>query len=111
MGTLDAINAAAAQNPKDRNKLHVQLELQADCFAGIWAHSIRDKDIFSPGEIAEAMDTAAAIGDDRIQEKTTGQIEPESWTHGSSEQRVEWFTRGFEQGTIEVCDTFEYTES
>lgn len=84
----------------------VKVELQADCFAGMWANSIKDKGVFQPGEISEAMDAAAAVGDDRIQEKVTGQINPETWTHGSSDQRVSWFTRGFENGTLSSCNTF-----
>lgn len=85
----------------------INVELQADCFAGLWANSIRDEGVFLPGEIDEAMDAAAAVGDDRIQEKVTGQINPETWTHGSSEQRVSWFTRGFENGTLSSCETFQ----
>ncbi len=85
----------------------INLELQADCFAGIWANSLRDKSVFEAGEIGEAMDAAEAVGDDRIQEKVTGQVNPESWTHGSSEQRVNWFTKGFEAGSLSSCDTFK----
>jgi len=85
----------------------INLELQADCFAGIWANSLRDKSVFEAGEIGEAMDAAEAVGDDRIQEKVTGQVNPESWTHGSSAQRVTWFTKGFETGTLSACDTFK----
>jgi predicted metalloprotease len=88
------------------NDLSVRLELQADCFAGVWANSLRDAGVFLPGEIEEATDAAAAVGDDRIQEKVQGQITPETWTHGSSEQRVEWFNRGFETGDPTACDTF-----
>lgn len=88
------------------NDASVKLELQADCFAGIWANSIKDEGVFEAGEIKEAIDAAAAVGDDRIQEKVTGQINPESWTHGSSEQRVSWFTTGYESGSVESCDTF-----
>ena len=84
----------------------INLELQADCFAGIWANSIKDQGIFESGEIKEAMDAAEAVGDDRIQEKVTGQVNPESWTHGSSEQRLDWFAKGYETGSFETCDTF-----
>ena len=85
----------------------INLELQADCFAGLWAHSIRDRGVFEQGEIQEAIDAAAAVGDDRIQKKTTGRINPETWTHGSSEERVRWFNIGFETGQVSACNTFQ----
>lgn len=84
----------------------IKLELQADCFAGIWANSLKDQGVFEAEEIEEAIDGAAAVGDDRIQEKVTGRVNPESWTHGSSEQRVSWFRRGYESGSFGQCDTF-----
>jgi predicted metalloprotease len=85
------------------NEASIRTELQADCYAGLWAHSIRDSGVFEEGEIVEALDAAAAVGDDRIQKSTSGRINPESWTHGSSEARVEAFSRGFENGTWESC--------
>lgn len=88
------------------NEESIKLELQADCYAGIWASTLKDKGIFDPGEIGEAMDAAQAVGDDRIQEKVQGYVNPESWTHGSSAQRVQWFTTGYNSGRIEKCDTF-----
>jgi uncharacterized protein len=88
------------------NENAIKLELQADCFAGLWAHSVKDLGVFLPGEINEAMDAAAAVGDDRIQQRTTGQVNPESWTHGSSAERVAWFNRGFDTGSLASCDTF-----
>ncbi len=88
------------------NETSIRTELQADCFAGLWAYSIRDLGVFEPNEIREALDAAAAVGDDRIQSTITGRVNPESWTHGSSEQRVSWFNRGFETGTVSSCDTF-----
>jgi predicted metalloprotease len=91
---------AQAQNS---NESSIQVELQADCFAGLWAYSIRDKQVFQPGEIQEAMDAAAAVGDDRIQEKVTGQINPETWTHGSSQQRVTAFNTGYQTGDFSRC--------
>jgi uncharacterized protein len=94
------------QNKDIANELSIRSELQADCFAGLWANSIRDMDVLSPGEISEAMDAAATVGDDRIQEKSIGSINPENWTHGSSEQRVFWFTRGYESGELSSCNTF-----
>jgi predicted metalloprotease len=91
---------------RQSNDLSVRMELQADCFAGLWAHSIRDQGVFEQGEIHEAMDAAAAVGDDRIQQKSSGYVNPEAWTHGSSEQRVAWFDRGYSSGSLAECDTF-----
>lgn len=88
------------------NDASIKLELQADCFAGLWANSIKNEGVFEPEEIIEAIDAAGAVGDDRIQEKVTGYVNPETWTHGSSEQRKSWFTKGYENGTISACDTF-----
>lgn len=85
------------------NEESVRMELQADCLAGVWAHSLKDKSVFEPNEISEAMDAAAAVGDDRIQEKAQGYTNPETWTHGSSEERVSAFTRGYEGGSLETC--------
>ncbi|MEK7604612.1 MAG: neutral zinc metallopeptidase [Patescibacteria group bacterium] len=85
----------------------VQLELQADCFAGLWAYSIKDLGILEQGEIREAIDVVAAVGDDRIQVKVEGSMNPESWTHGSSEQRVAAFNRGYESGRVMQCDIYE----
>ncbi|MDQ3008920.1 MAG: neutral zinc metallopeptidase [bacterium] len=81
----------------------IKTELQADCYAGLWANSIRHLDVFSEGEILEALDAAAAVGDDRIQERVTGYVNPENWTHGSSEQRVQWFSKGYESGDFSQC--------
>jgi uncharacterized protein len=88
------------------NTSSISLELQADCFAGMWAHSIKNQGVLEPNEIEEALDAAAAVGDDRIQKKVTGQINPETWTHGSSSQRVTWFTKGYNDGNLSSCDTF-----
>jgi uncharacterized protein len=93
------------QGGSGTNEQSIRTELQADCFAGIWAYSIADLGIFEPGEIKEAMDAAAAVGDDRIQQTVQGRINPESWTHGSSEQRVQWFTTGYNSGQPAQCDT------
>jgi len=86
------------------NEGSVQIELQADCFAGLWSNSIRDLGVFEPGEIHEAMDAAESVGDDRIQKRTTGYINQEEWTHGSSAQRVEWFNRGYESSQLSACN-------
>ncbi len=104
LGIMDDVYAHAEK--QDSNELSIKLELQADCFAGLWANSIKDKGVFEPGEIKEALDEAAAVGDDRIQKATTGRLSPETWTHGSSEQRVHWFNQGYETGSLANCDTF-----
>jgi predicted metalloprotease len=84
----------------------VRLELQADCFAGIWAHSTDQRKLLEAGDIESALSAATAIGDDRLQRQSTGTVSPEKWTHGSSEERVRWFKQGFEKGSIDACDTF-----
>jgi predicted metalloprotease len=84
----------------------VRLELQADCYAGIWAHSTQQRNILESGDIQSALGAAAAIGDDRLQRRETGLVRPDSFTHGTSAQRVRWFTRGYETGSIQACDTF-----
>lgn len=88
------------------NQDSINLELQADCFAGVWANSISRSGVFEPNEIKEAIDAAAAVGDDRVQQSVEGQINPETWTHGSSQQRVEWFNKGFSTGKPADCNTF-----
>jgi predicted metalloprotease len=84
----------------------VRLELQADCFAGIWAHSTQQRDLLETGDIESAIGAAAAVGDDRLQRQATGTVTPDSWTHGSSEERMRWFRRGYDTGSIPACDTF-----
>jgi len=84
----------------------VRLELQADCFAGIWARSTQQRNLLEEGDIASAVGAAAAVGDDRLQRMANGTVSPESWTHGSSAERMRWFKRGFDNGTIAACDTF-----
>lgn len=106
LGIMDMVTDKQQKNSASANELSVKMELQADCFAGLWANSIRDMGVLSPGEITEAMDAAAVVGDDRIQESTSGRINPENWTHGSSEARVGWFTKGYETGSLAACNTF-----
>lgn len=104
---MDQVRSAQQNDPANANEYSVALELQADCLAGVWANYIFGLgDVLEAGDIEEALNAAAAVGDDRIQEATQGQINPETWTHGSSEQRVEWFTRGYESGDATQCDTF-----
>jgi uncharacterized protein len=106
LGISDEAAQAQAARPAEANAISVALELQADCFAGAWARSADDRGLLDQGEVNEALNAAAAVGDDRIQQQTTGRIDRESWTHGSSEQRVQWFRRGFDSGDPLQCDTF-----
>jgi predicted metalloprotease len=96
----------SAGSQEEANQYSVALELQADCFAGVWANSIKDLGVFLPGEINEAIDAAESVGDDRIQQAVQGRVSPESWTHGSSQQRKDWFNIGYETGDPSRCDTF-----
>jgi uncharacterized protein len=87
--------------------LSVRQELQADCFAGIWAHSAdSSRQLLEAGDVEEGLNAASAIGDDRLQQQGRGYVSPESFTHGSSEQRVRWFKRGLDSGSVQSCDTF-----
>jgi predicted metalloprotease len=89
------------------NALSVRMELQADCFAGVWGyHANRDADMLDPGDVEEGLRAAAAIGDDTIQKQAQGYTVPESWTHGSSAQRQQWLRRGLQRGNVDDCDTF-----
>jgi predicted metalloprotease len=108
MGLSDQVaNAQQGASGATANRLSVRMELQADCFAGIWANSAdRQRHLFDMGEVNEALGAAAAIGDDRLQQQSQGRVSPESFTHGSSEQRVRWFNRGFDSGDVRQCDTF-----
>ena len=91
------------------NALSVRLELQADCFAGVWAHHANNRQLLEAGDVDEAMNAAAAIGDDTMQRRTQGRIVPESFTHGTSDQRMRWFMTGMKTGQISACNTFEGT--
>lgn len=90
----------------EANQLSVRLELQADCYAGVWGHYAARQDMLDPDDAQEGLRAAAAIGDDRLQKQSQGRVVPESFTHGSSEQRVEWLNRGLNSGRVEDCDTF-----
>lgn len=93
---------------REANALSVRLELQADCFAGVWGyHAKRDRNLIEPGDFESGLHAASAIGDDRLQRRSQGYVQPESWTHGSSEQRATWLRRGLESGDPSVCNTFE----
>ncbi|MGO8839575.1 MAG: neutral zinc metallopeptidase [Methyloceanibacter sp.] len=108
LGIMDQVESARQRmSEKQGNALQVRVELQADCFAGIWANKAQEmKNIIEPGDIDQALAAASAIGDDRIQQQTQGYVVRDSFTHGSSEQRVRWFRRGYESGSLKQCDTF-----
>lgn len=107
-GVAEAVARQRSVLPRaDGNALQVRMELQADCYAGVWGHHAdRQRDLLERGDLEEALRAAAAIGDDTLQRRAQGRIQPESWTHGSSRQRAEWFRRGFDTGNPEACDTF-----
>jgi uncharacterized protein len=109
LGISDAVaNARRRQSPEEANAVSVRLELQADCFAGVWGHDAgRDANLLEPGDVEEGLAAAAAIGDDRLQRRSQGYTVPETWTHGSSDMRVRWLRRGLDTGSLEACDTFK----
>jgi uncharacterized protein len=106
LGITGRVRAADQQDPAGKNARSVRIELQADCFAGIWKHATYQRDQLSAEDFADALRAAAVVGDDFQQRRATGTISPEDWTHGSSAQRQQWLTTGFEQGTPAACDTF-----
>jgi hypothetical protein len=108
LGTMSQVHALRSrQDPVEANAASVRLELQADCYAGLWAHHAeRVRPMLEGGDVEEALGAATAIGDDRLQRQSQGTVVPESFTHGTSEQRVRWFRRGLDAGTSSACDTF-----
>jgi hypothetical protein len=108
LGIMDKVEAVKQRlGERASNALQVRVELQADCFAGVWANKTQEaKNMFEPGDIEDALNAASAIGDDRIQRQTQGYVVPDAFTHGSSAQRVQWFKRGYQTGDLNQCDTF-----
>ena len=106
LGITGRVRAADQADPAGRNGRSVRLELQADCFAGIWKHATYQRGQLTEEDLADALRAAAVVGDDFQQRRATGTISPEDWTHGSSQQRQHWLTTGFEQGEPAACDTF-----
>ena len=107
LGIEQKVSRLRRMNPSISNPLSVRMELQADCLAGVWAHSTQQRSIIDDSDIAAGMDAVAAVGDDRLQRMASGHVSPDSFTHGSSAQRSEWFRRGLESGDINTCNTFE----
>ena len=109
LGTERDVRTAQQRSPSRANELSIKMELQADCYAGVWGKLADERGNVSITEqqLDEALNAAAAVGDDRIQQKTQGQIDRESWTHGSAEQRRAWYLKGFQSGDLDACDTFE----
>jgi predicted metalloprotease len=112
LGIMDEYNSLRSQmSQTEFNELTVRLELQADYLAGVWAHYAENMDLLDEGDIQEAMNAASAVGDDRIQKQTQGYVVPDSFTHGTSEQRMRWFMKGFEEGDLDQWDTFSLREN
>jgi predicted metalloprotease len=107
LGIEPKVRAVQARNPDSRNELSVRLELQADCMAGVWGHSTEQRQLLEQGEAQEGLNAAAAVGDDRLQRMSTGHVNPDSFTHGSSADRTHWFERGFDAGGLDSCNTFQ----
>jgi len=106
-GIEDKVRSAQRQRPGEANELSVRMELQADCLAGVWGHSSDRRKLLEPGDVEEGLGAAAAIGDDALQRRGGGRVRPESFTHGTARQRVDWLRRGLESGDPDACDTFD----
>ena len=106
LGTSEEVRGLQREQSDEANELSVRLELQADCYSGVWAHTVFKKGDLEKGDVREALRAAGAVGDDRLQRQATGSIDPDSFTHGTSEQRRSWFEQGYENGDPNACDTF-----
>ncbi len=106
LGLDEKVRRAQAERPSMKNELSVRTELQADCLAGVWGHATAERNILEKGDVESGLAAVSAVGDDRLQKAATGRVSPESWTHGSSRERTEWFTRGLQTGQVGACDTF-----
>jgi uncharacterized protein len=107
LGTEERVRQMQRARPDQKNALSVRMELQADCYAGIWGRSTEKRNILEQGDVEEGLAAAEAVGDDRIQKESTGTVNPERWTHGSSKERASWFRKGFASGNLADCDTFK----
>ncbi|TNF22663.1 MAG: hypothetical protein EP329_28330 [Deltaproteobacteria bacterium] len=105
-GVAARVHAARQRDPDGANAMSVRQELQADCYAGVWAHSTARRDLLERGDLEEGLNAASHIGDDALQKQAGARVRPETFTHGSSAQRTKWFKRGFESGRMDACDTF-----
>jgi len=110
LGIEGKVHQMQESDSRAANPLSVKLELQADCFAGVWAHSTEQRGLLEQGDVESALGAASAVGDDRLQKMSTGHVSPETFTHGSSQQRMQWFTSGLKSGTVKACNTFGATQ-
>jgi len=106
VGIENKVRQLQGQNPGAANQLSVKMELQADCLAGVWAHSTQQRNLLEAGDVESALGAAAAVGDDHIQQMSRGRVQPETFTHGSSQQRMSWFRKGLDSGSVAACNTF-----
>jgi uncharacterized protein len=106
VGVESKVRRLQGENPGSANQLSVRMELQADCLAGVWAHSTQQRGLLEASDVESALGAAAAVGDDHIQQMSRGRVQPETFTHGSSEQRMSWFRKGLDSGSVAACNTF-----
>lgn len=111
LGTEAKVRAAQRSTPSASNTLSIRMELQADCYAGVWGYATEQRKLLDPGDVDEGLAAAAAVGDDRLQKAARARVTPESWTHGSAAQRAQWLKTGLRSGRAEDCDTFAAAET